>query len=164
MRRALLQQFTWSLVHSGRAWRRAADEMVRSHDLSEALVLPLVFIGRLGGEPRQNALADAIGIEGPTLVRLLDQLCAAKLVVRQEDPSDRRAKILRLTDQGATVVAAIETEFASLRERVFAGVSDDDIAASLRVFEALRVNSGGGRAARLAARQDAPMPALQDQP
>jgi MarR family transcriptional regulator for hemolysin len=158
MRTSLLQRFTWTLVHAGRTWRRAADQVVRAHDLSEATALPLVFIGRLGGEPRQNALAEAIGIEGPTLVRLLDQLCSANLVVRQEDPTDRRAKILRLTETGAAVVAAIETEFAALRERVFAGVSDDDIRASLRVFSALRESTGAGRAPNALA--DLPLAAL----
>jgi MarR family transcriptional regulator for hemolysin len=145
MRSSLLQCFTWTLVHAGRTWRRAADDVVRAHGLTEATALPLLFIGRLGGEPRQNALAEAIGIEGPTLVRLLDQLGSANLVLRHEDPTDRRAKILRLTAEGAKVVAAIEAEFRALRERIFAGVSDEDITASLRVFRALQQSAGVGR-------------------
>ena len=146
MRRSLLQSFTWTLVHAGRTWRRAADDVVRAHGLSEATALPLLFIGRLGGEPRQNALADAIGIEGPTLVRLLDQLCSANLVVRREDPTDRRAKCVRLTERGATLVEAIETDLADLRARVFADVSERDLEASLRVFQALRESTIPGRA------------------
>lgn len=145
MRPALLQCFTSTLIHAGRTWRRAADDVVSAHGLSEATALPLLFISRLGGEPRQNALAEAIGIEGPSLVRVLDQLCGALLVERHEDPRDRRAKVLRLTERGAAIVAAIEADFAALRERVFAGVSDEDVQASLRVFRALQDTAGTGR-------------------
>ena len=145
MRSNLLTSFTSMLIRAGRTWRRAADEVVRAHGLSEATAIPLIFIGRLGGEPRQNALAEAIGIEGPTLVRLLDQLCGARLVERREDPRDRRAKMLRLTERGGELVAAIEADFAALRERLFAGVSDEDVQASLRVFRALQGSAGTGR-------------------
>jgi MarR family transcriptional regulator for hemolysin len=145
MRSNLLTSFTSMLIRAGRTWRRAADEVVRAHGLSEATAIPLIFIGRLGGEPRQNALAEAIGIEGPTLVRLLDQLCGARLVERREDPRDRRAKMLRLTERGGELVAAIEADFAALRERLFAGVSDEDVQACLRVFRALQGSAGNGR-------------------
>jgi MarR family transcriptional regulator for hemolysin len=98
------------------------------------------MIGRLAGEPRQNALAEAVGIEGPSLVRLLDQLTAAGLVVRREDPSDRRAKVIALTASGRAMVARIETELATLRARLFAEISAADLEASLRVFAALQAH------------------------
>ena len=111
--------------------------MVKQCGLSDATAYPLVLIGRLDGEPRQNALAEAMGVEGPTLVRLLDQLCSAGLVVRREDSIDRRAKVLSLTESGRTVVAKIEAELSMLREAVFASVSAADLKASLRVFQTL---------------------------
>ncbi len=89
-------------------------------------------------EPRQNALAEAVGIEGPSLVRLLDQLAAAELVVRREDPTDRRAKVLGLTPRGRRVFERIEAELSTLRACVFAEVDGADLEASLRVFAALQ--------------------------
>jgi len=111
--------------------------VVKEYGLSDATAYPRVLIGRLDGEPRQNALAEAMGVEGPTLVRLLDQLCSAGLIVRREDPIDRRAKVLSLTASGRTVVAKIEAELSKLRETVFASVSAADLKASLRVFQTL---------------------------
>ncbi|WP_132255140.1 MarR family winged helix-turn-helix transcriptional regulator [Methylobacterium segetis] len=133
----LRQAYTQALLLAGRQWRRCADAAARAHGISDATALPLVMIGRMAGEPRQNALADAIGIEGPSLVRLLDQLGAAGLVVRKEDPTDRRAKVLSLTKAGRAVVARMEADLHTLRESVFAAVSAADIEASLRVFRAL---------------------------
>jgi MarR family transcriptional regulator, transcriptional regulator for hemolysin len=137
----LHQAFTHTLLLAGRQWRRAANGVVEAHGLSDATALPLILIGRLDNRPRQNALAEAVGIEGPSLVRLLDQLCAAGLVVRKEDPTDRRAKILSLTPAGQQTVARMEAELDDLRERVFAGVDVADLEASLRVFQALQRHS-----------------------
>jgi len=109
-----------------------------AHGISDAAALPLVMIGRMEGEPRQNALAEAVGIEGPSLVRLLDQLCAAGLVQRREDATDRRAKVLSLTSAGRAVVAKIEADLERLRAAVFGQVSAADLEASLRVFRAIQ--------------------------
>lgn len=135
--------YTHALLLSGRQWRRLANATTEAHGVSEAKALPLVLIGRLGGEPRQTALAEAVGIEGPSLVRLLDQLEAAGLVLRKEDPTDRRAKVLSLTDAGHAVVARIEADLDRLRQAVFAGMSAADLEASLRVFRAIQDHLGG---------------------
>lgn len=135
--------YTHALLLAGRQWRRLANATTEAHGVSEAKALPLVLIGRLGGEPRQNALAEAVGIEGPSLVRLLDQLEAAGLVIRKEDPTDRRAKVLSLTEAGRSVVARIEADLDRLRKTVFATVSASDLEASLRVFQAIQDHLDG---------------------
>ncbi|MGH1569468.1 MarR family winged helix-turn-helix transcriptional regulator [Methylobacterium sp. P31] len=136
--RQLRQAYTHTLLLTGRQWRRVADMAADRHGISEAKALPLVMIGRMGGEPRQHALAEAVGIEGPSLVRLLDQLEAAGLVARREDPSDRRAKVLGLTPAGKTVVERMEDDLARLREAMFDGVSEADLETCMRVFRAVQ--------------------------
>src|SRR6201997_4570869 len=85
-----------------RAWRREADQALADHGLSQATALPLVVLLRWGKCARQGVLAEEIGIEGPSLVRLIDLLQAEGLVERREDPTDRRAKMLHLTEIGET--------------------------------------------------------------
>lgn len=82
-------------------------------------------------------LATYIGIEGTSLVRLLDELSAAGLLLRKDDPSDRRAKTIWLTSKGELLAERIETVLGTLRERILAGVSDEDIDAALRVCAAV---------------------------
>ena len=48
----------------------------------------------------QAQLAGHLGIEGPTLTRQLDRLCAEGLVLRQRDDRDRRVIRVHLTDVG----------------------------------------------------------------
>jgi MarR family transcriptional regulator for hemolysin len=139
----LRQAYTHALQTGARTWRRAANAVAEVHGLSDATAYPLVMIGRLAGEPRQNALAEAVGIEGPSLVRLLDQLTAAGLVVRrsEEPPPPRPAKVIALTPSGRAMVARIEAELATLRARLFAEISAADLEASLRVFAALQAQT-----------------------
>ena len=93
-------------------------------------------IVRLGEGVRQVTVAQAAGMESPSLVRLLDQLCSAGYVCRSEDPNDRRAKCLSLTDSGRELVHAVESELVRLRHEVLEGISSSDLEAALRVIRA----------------------------
>lgn len=125
-----------------RAYRATADKAVAHVGLSQALAWPLVMIGRQGGGMRQGVLAEQLGIEAPSLVRLLDQLVELRFVERREDAMDRRAKTLHLTEAGAAACLQIETTLHSLRASLYQGASDADIAAGLRMFAALEQNLG----------------------
>lgn len=133
---ALNLQISTSLVISGRRWRRICQAALNNHGISEACAMPLVFIGRLGDGVRQVTLAQTLGIEGASLVRLLDQLCKSGLIERSEDPVDRRAKVLNVTERGQALTAAIEAELVTLRRDVLQGVPQEDLEAALRVFQA----------------------------
>jgi MarR family transcriptional regulator, transcriptional regulator for hemolysin len=127
---------TSTMHRVGRQWRRLVRDVVTRHGISEASAHPLVVIGRLGGGIRQVALAEEVGIEGPSLVRLLDQLCACGLVERRDDPADRRAKTLWLTAEGRKATGSIESDLTELRRDILAGIGESDLHATLRVFQA----------------------------
>ncbi|MBB4008730.1 MarR family winged helix-turn-helix transcriptional regulator [Allorhizobium taibaishanense] len=130
----LHRQFTSQLFTAARVWRRSIDAVLSKHGISEACASPLVWIGRLGGGIRQIALAEQVGIEGPSLVRLLDQLETSGMVVRKDDPTDRRAKGLWLTPEGERMAAKIEAVLDEGRAGVLEGVSRKDLEAALRVL------------------------------
>ena len=110
--------------------------------MSEAASAPLLWIERLGENVRQNTLADAIGIEGASLVRLLDELQASGLITRIPDPSDRRANAVNLTDSGWAVVRDVNKALSELRLAVFQKISRKDAEAALRVFAAIDTAAG----------------------
>ncbi len=103
--------------------------------LSDALALPVVLLGRRPDGVRQNVLADELGVEGPSLVRLLDKLVKDGLVERWEDPSDRRAKTVHLTQAGRAHSERASEALDAFRANLLEGVSTADIQACLRVFE-----------------------------
>jgi len=67
-------------------------------------------------------------------VRILDQLCAAGLVERRDDPNDRRAKTLHLSDQGRALAAVVEQSVDAVRGGLLGAISDDDLSATLRTL------------------------------
>jgi len=134
----LLRELTRDLLLTGRLWRKMARRAAARHGVSEASAAPLVWIARLGENVRQNVLAEAVGIEGASLVRLLDDLAAAGLVIREPDPADRRANNLTLTDTGRRVVTEVEEDLDGLRHAVFGAHPRQDIEIALRVLDAIR--------------------------
>src|SRR5579862_6177534 len=98
---------TRDLLLAGRLWRKVARHVAAQHGVSEAASAPLIWIERLGENVRQTALAEAIGIEGASLVRLMDELEASGLITRETNPSDRRANAVKLTERGMAVVKEV---------------------------------------------------------
>ena len=140
-------QVSSGMVVAARHWRRICHTALIGYGISEACAAPLLMIVRLGDGVHQVAVAQAAGLESPSLVRLLDQLCKAGLVCRSEDPLDRRAKALNLTAEGRALAEAIEAELVRLRRDVLNGIDQADLEATLRVlraFEAAGLGSAGG--------------------
>jgi len=128
---------TLALLHIARAYRRMVDRRLADHRISEARALPVLYIARAGAAMRQRELAEALGIEGPSLVRLLDQLGAAGLTERHADPSDGRAKTLHITAEGEALAQEVEAVLRDMRGAMLAEVSDEDLAATRRTLAAL---------------------------
>ena len=133
---ALQMNISSSMVVASRHWRKICQSTLLNYGISEACAVPLLMIGRLGEGVRQVTVAQAAGMESPSLVRLLDQLCHAGYVCRTEDAQDRRAKCLSLTDSGRTLVQAVEVELVRLRSEVLEGIDARDLEATLRVLKA----------------------------
>ena len=131
------------LYHLGlltRRWRQVLDSEFQSVELTDATWRPLLHLDILGEGVRQKDLAGSIGIEGPTLVRLLDTLTAKGLIQRSEDVTDRRAKKLRLTPAGHLIVARIREIVTSLENELLRSFSDSEITRFGRLILSLESN------------------------
>ena len=124
------------MVVATRHWRRVCQTTLVNFGISEACAVPLLMIGRLGDGVHQVKVAQASGMESPSLVRLLDRLCGDGYVCRTEDIHDRRAKALSLTERGRELVQAVEAQLVRLRKDVLADIAPDDLQAALRVLRA----------------------------
>lgn len=135
----LQRGFTHRLMPLARAYRRYIDKGLSSLELSHTTALAVMLIGRMGDGLRQGTLAEELGLEGASLVPLIQQLLQAGLLDRRPDPEDGRAKTLHLTDAGRSLAAEVEERSATLRARVFASIPDEDVRAALRVMDRLAV-------------------------
>ncbi|HZV82455.1 MAG TPA: MarR family transcriptional regulator [Geobacteraceae bacterium] len=128
------------LAHLTRRWRQILDNEAQAAGLTDATWRPLLHLHRLGDGVRQKDLAASVGIEGPSLVRLLDTLVAKGLIERSEDGSDRRAKLLCLTPEGREVVVRIRETVTSLENELMSPFSDEDVAQAAAFIQRLETS------------------------
>ena len=133
-----LSSLTAALTHASRAYRAAADKVASDFGLSQATGLPVLVISRFGdGGVRPGILAETLSLEASSLVRIVDHLIGSGLVERHEDPQDRRAKILRLTDEGLKTAALMDQALTPFRRKLFGAFDPADVEATLRVLSGL---------------------------
>jgi MarR family transcriptional regulator for hemolysin len=87
----------------------------------------LLMLARLEDAPRQGELAERIGVEGPTLVKLLDRMARRGWVQRRPSPDDRRCKTVHLTPKARGVVQKIRRVTLAFRNELFAAVPAADL-------------------------------------
>ncbi len=127
-------EFGSLLALATRQWRRAIDRGLRPFGLTEATWLPLIRLARAPEAMRQKELAASLSLDSSAVVRLIDSLEAAGLVERREVDADRRAKAILITESGQAMIGQVEARAREVRDGVFAGLSEADIAATLRVL------------------------------
>jgi MarR family transcriptional regulator for hemolysin len=126
--------FSQLVTRVARYLRRALDKELCECGLSQATALPLLVLSRAGPNIRQGVIAEELGVEGPSLVRVVDMLIGEGLLTRQEDPSDRRAKLLKLTVSGENRVLEIEIAAQRMRNRLLADVTPAELATVVGVL------------------------------
>lgn len=100
------------------------------------------------GPVRQNVLAERMGVEPMTLSSCLDRLQEKGMVERPADPSDGRAKLVRLTAKADGAIDAIRRMGAEVRRDVKKGISDAHWSLLHNLLKTLRANlQDSGRAA-----------------
>lgn len=118
-----------------RRFRARFAERVKSTSQTEARWSALYFLSHAPEGLIQSDLAERMGVQGPTLVRLLDALEAQNFVKRTEAAGDRRAKLVVIQPAGQSIIAEVDAVASDMRDIVFAGVSDQDLATTLRVLD-----------------------------
>lgn len=125
----------------GQALRRFYEREFSPLGLAVTHVQPLLIL-QAHGPMRQRELAERHEVEGPTVVRLLDQLEALRLVAREREADDHRANSIHLTDAGRLVAERARPLMAELAASLLAEVSDDELATCLRIFDRLAARTG----------------------
>lgn len=82
----------------------------------------------------QAALAASIGADKTRMIPVLDDLQQRGLIEREPDPSDRRVRLLELTEEGARVQRAIQADIRVGEAELLASLSDEDRRVFLRVL------------------------------
>ncbi|HEY8584497.1 MAG TPA: MarR family winged helix-turn-helix transcriptional regulator [Capillimicrobium sp.] len=91
----------------------------------------MVLTAALDGERSQIELARQIGLDKTTMVVTLDELERAGLAERRPSPTDRRARVIAVTEAGERRVAEADRIAAEVREEVLSVLEPDQRTALL---------------------------------
>jgi len=127
-------RFGFALVGLARRWRRELDERMAALGLSDAAWPPLVHLDRSGDGITQNELAARCGIDGSTLVRLLDMLAEQGLIERRVSPTDRRSRLVFLTAKGRRSLTSVYRVLQQAEVTMLRDIDDKHLQATLDIF------------------------------
>lgn len=148
------------LMRLARRWRSHGMAEAAEHGLSPHQERALLALTRLirrsaqGGAAEQGSsvkqggpaaqegvrvsrLADHLGIAPRSATEVADTLESAGLLARSTDPTDRRAVLLTLTDEGRHTVAAVRDRRRAAADEAVATLPPADRAELRRLLEAL---------------------------
>jgi len=120
---------------ANRIMRAHMAKILSAYDLSlpEWTILGQVYEKDNG--IRLAEISDILSVEAPLITTLTDQLVRKELVDRTDDPQDRRAKLISLSDTGRELVPKVEKEASEKLLTFLHDISSEDLAAYNRVLE-----------------------------
>jgi MarR family transcriptional regulator for hemolysin len=130
------------VARTAKVLNRAFDQALAAAGGSLPVWLILVSL-KAGRHGMQRELADAVGIEGPTLTHHLNRMESAGLVTRSRDPGNRRVHRVELTEEGEATFSRLAQAVTAFDRGLRSGFDDDEIKALSRGLARLRANVAG---------------------
>ena len=127
------QEFAAELGRVARRWRTRLDARLKHLGLTQARWMTLLRL-KHHGPLSQRDLADQVGVEGPTLVRLLDALEKKHLIDRCDLEGDRRVKVVHLTDSAMPIIDDITRISDAFTKELVGDIPSEDLATAQRVL------------------------------
>ncbi len=117
-------EITWLLHRAAQRMRSATGAQAERHGIAlrDYIVLSALHLTR---DLTQVELAKTLGLDKTTLMSQLDRLEQMGLVVRRNDPRDRRARIPEITEEGQTVRARVASACADVEAVALGGAGPD---------------------------------------
>ncbi|MBW8823614.1 MAG: MarR family transcriptional regulator [Xanthomonadales bacterium] len=122
-------------------WHAMESELERlGHDLTFSQFVTLKKLGMTDGHISVGELARAAELSHGAMTRLLDKLEEKGLLARADDPTDRRALRIELTDAGRAIYDQCSACSDRVRERALSGMSASEREQFICTLERVRTN------------------------
>jgi MarR family transcriptional regulator for hemolysin len=129
------------LARVSRLWKMVADRELAPLGLTHPRWTALWKLQRLGDNISQKHLAEALEIELASLMRTLNQLEEQSLITRHCCTSDKRARIVSLTEQGRIMIKQMETRILQVRRQLLIHINDEELLKLGQILEQIANNA-----------------------
>ena len=127
------------LMRVARAHRTMAASLLSQVGLHPGQEALLMELWDRDGRTQAN-LASALGVEPPTVTKMLQRMEAAGLVERRPDVTDRRAMRVFLTPKGRRLKGRVDKLWTELERRTVGDMSDRQQASLRSLLNTLEAN------------------------
>jgi MarR family transcriptional regulator for hemolysin len=132
------ERFSNALHSTSRAWRQALDRRLKYLGLSQASWMTIAVAAKAPSPLSQSELADRLGVEGATMVAMVDRLVKAGLVTREPSTTDRRVKRVVLTPAGTRLYGKVRAQADAFRQELLAHTDPKKLLAATELLEGLQ--------------------------
>ncbi|HEY0209654.1 MarR family winged helix-turn-helix transcriptional regulator [Acerihabitans sp.] len=123
------------LLHlTSRALRMAIDRRLKYLGLSQASWVAVAAIAGAQAPLSQSELAQILGVEGATIVSMVDRLVKLDLIQRIATARDRRKKLLVVTDAGKALYEKVRMEADAIGKEILENVAEQDMQVAMQVL------------------------------
>ncbi len=121
-------------LHKLKKANMQADDFLHSGEM--AMVKFIAHHQKATGHcPTLVAFANQVGISQATATTLADRLIAKGLMTKEPSPTDRRAKLLSLTDKGMSYLLINQQRHLGLIQSIHQVLGDEDTASLANIVE-----------------------------
>jgi DNA-binding MarR family transcriptional regulator len=133
------QNASYTLARVCRAHRAYVGELLSDHGLHVGQEMVLVELWQVDGL-RGSELTERLGVEPPTITKMLRRLEACGLVARRADPEDARSLRVYLTGQGRALEEPVVRCWERAEQTVLSGMSAGDRQAFRKLLDRVKSN------------------------
>lgn len=120
--------------------RKFGDRAFAQYDLTGPQVGYLNFIEERGGSVTQKSLERHFSVSHPTIVGVVSRLQKKGFITIKVDESDRRNRIITLTDQAVEAAAHLKSGWEQMTLDMFQKFSAEDLNVFNRMLDTLEEN------------------------
>jgi len=132
------ERFSDALHSTSRSWRQAVDRRLKYLGVSQASWMTIAMAAKARSPLSQSELADKLGVEGATMVAMIDRLVKAGLVLREASTTDRRGKRVIITSAGLKIYEKVKAEAVALRKELLANTDQKKLLIATELLEGLQ--------------------------
>ncbi|MFD1339556.1 MarR family winged helix-turn-helix transcriptional regulator [Microbacterium lemovicicum] len=122
---ALTEDLSFLLARANALSLAAGNAALAAHGL-KVRSYSVLMLAAGAQHPSQRGLAEFLRLDPSQVVALVDDLQSRGLIVREPDPSDRRANVVTATDKGRALLAAASASAREAEELLHADLSPQD--------------------------------------
>ncbi len=127
------------IMKTSRNLKCKLDRELRKHDVTSSQFSVMNQIETMGNQSAAHEIANILGYDRPTISAIVQRLVKAKIVIKADNPQDKRTQYLSLSQHGLNVLYQIRHIADEVSNDVFTTIDADAQNALIQALEKINI-------------------------